>query len=116
MPYRDPGNFNLFHWLYEYATTLFIAIWGGAVSYLRRVRTAKRDFSLSELVGEVFISAFAGLLAYWGCLELKVSPTLTAITVGIAGHAGASTIFYVESFFRSKAGLPPMSNKDKKNN
>ena len=101
---RDPLSIPL----REYGLVLGTALLGGFVSWVRRVRaghTHARD--LMGLVGELCTSAFSGLLAFWCCGALGVSPMMTAVTTGIAGHAGTRALQMIERELQRRAGIPP---------
>ena len=84
--------------LREYGVILGIALLGGFASWYSRVRKGEADMlNISALVGELAISAFAGLIAFWICESLDLSPLITAAVAGMAGHAGGNGITWVES-------------------
>ena len=99
MPYKDPNNFS-------YLTAfimLVLALWGGAVNYIARVKKgAVEKFSLIELVGEFCISGFSGIVVYLIGANYEVRPLLLAAMVAVAGHAGGRTVFLLESVFHGK--------------
>jgi len=82
-----------------YLWFIFLAIWGGTVSYINRVRKTKTPFSLVELVGEWAISGFAGLITAYLCAEMGMSFYMTAALTGISGHMGGRAIFIMEKWF-----------------
>ncbi|UAA38211.1 phage holin family protein [Paraneptunicella aestuarii] len=93
MPMNDPNNYNVL----TYFWMLFIASWGGAVNYISRVkRGVVSKFSFLELMGELVISGFSGVLTFWLCEAMSVEPLFTAACVGIAGHAGGRTVYFLE--------------------
>lgn len=80
-----------------------LAAWGGLVNYLTRVkRGAVQCFSVVELLGEMCISCFSGLLVYLIGENYGVPPLLLAAMVAVAGHAGGRTVFYLETLFNSR--------------
>lgn len=82
---------------------LLLAMWGGLVNYLSRIRTgAVKSFSLVELLGEFCISGFSGVLVYLLAGHFNVDSMLTAVMVGIGGHAGGRTIFFIERAYASR--------------
>jgi hypothetical protein len=83
--------------LREYAVILGVALLGGAAGWARRVKKGKAEASIAALVGELMISAFAGLIAFWVCESFELSPLLTAAAAGMAGHAGGTGIAWLES-------------------
>ncbi len=84
--------------LREYGVILGIALLGGFASWYSRVRKGEADIlNISALVGELAISAFAGLIAFWICESLDLSPLITAAVAGMAGHAGGNGITWLET-------------------
>ena len=56
-----------------YIWFIMLAIWGGTVNYLTRINRGNvQFFSFFELMGEWFISGFAGLLTAYVCIEMEV--------------------------------------------
>ena len=70
-------------------------------------------YDLRILVGELFTSAFIGILVFWGCEAMGVQPLVTAALAGMAGHAGVSGLMWAERllkrFFERKYGVDPDS-------
>lgn len=91
MPEKDPMTYSLL----TYAGVVALAGWGGVVNWVQR-RKDGRAFSFVELVGEICVSGFSGLLAFWICEHYEVAPLLTAPVVGVAGHLGSRTVFILE--------------------
>lgn len=104
-------------WLVRLATpgggTLWmfiLAIWGGTVSYLSRLKqNSALVFSFAEWVGEMTVSGFAGLLVAYVALELNTSWYIAAASAGIGGHMGGRALFLLELALRRRLGL---SNHD----
>lgn len=108
---RDPLDYPL----KQYAFLLGVALLGGLVSWITKVRKGQaQPWNLMALTGELFTSAFAGLLMFWMCAAADVSPLITAGLVGIAGHMGTRAITELEKFaerrmnpFGSASANPP---------
>lgn len=80
-----------------------VAALGGAVSFIQKVKAGKaRAFNIIELIGEMLISGFVGVVTYWICQFYNVNPYLTAAGVAIAGHMGTRAIFLGEEWFEQK--------------
>lgn len=77
------------------------ALWGGLVSYFRRVQQGAKHSWLS-IAMHMTSSGFAGLLCWLGCVQFEVPATLTAICTGLAGHMGAEFIKIIEAKFESR--------------
>lgn len=83
--------------LMAFVLMLVLAMWGGLANYVYRIKTgAVQMFSFIELLGEWVISGFSGVMVYLIATHYHVEPLLVAAMVGIAGHAGARTIFFIE--------------------
>lgn len=81
---------------------VILAMWGGTVNYIRRVKKDGLNFSIFELVGEWSISAFAGVVTALVCQEMNISPLMTYALVAISGHLGGKTIDMFETMFKSR--------------
>lgn len=82
---------------------LGIAAAGGAVSFYQKVKSGKaRAFNVAEFIGEIFTSAFVGLVTYWICKSYGVGEYLTAAAVAITGHMGSRAIFVAEQWIEKK--------------
>lgn len=91
---RNPLNYSLA----EYGLMLGVAIAGGVVSWIRKVRAGEYPaWSLGQLIGEMAISAFAGLLTFWGCEYLNAPQLLTASLAGISGLASSKVLTMAEA-------------------
>lgn len=85
-----------------------LASFGGVAGYVRKIRHGlSKNFSLAELIGEVIISCFVGIITYLLCDSQHIDPTLTAALVGISGHMGSRAIYLAEFFVQDKLGLKP---------
>lgn len=109
MPEKSPESY---HWL-TYAWVFGLSALGGAVSFIRKVREGRaRAFNITEFVGELFTSAFAGVLTFYLCEWSNFAPLATAAFVGIAGHMGSRALFQIEGFFETKFPAPKKGNED----
>jgi len=96
--------------LREYGLILAIAMLGGFVHWYNAVRRGESAaYDLRTLVGELFTSAFIGILTFWACEAMNVQPLVTAALAGMAGHAGVSGLLWAERvlkrFFEHKYGI-----------
>ena len=70
---------------------------GGIASYISKLRRDKaKTFSIVEVLGEIFISGFVGLITAWICIDMGLSLPLTYAAVGISGHMGTRALYVVE--------------------
>ena len=80
-----------------------VAALGGVANFWQKVKTGKaRAFNIMELVGEVLVSAFVGMVTYWICKGYAVNEWLTAAAVAITGHMGSRAIFLAEQWIETK--------------
>ena len=91
---------NQIEWIHVLLAAI-TAMWGGLVSYFRRVQTGHKH-SWGSVAMHMASSGFAGLLCWLGCVQFSVPPPLTAICTGLAGHMGAEFIKICESRFKNK--------------
>lgn len=102
MPEKDPTSYQLLTYLW----VMILASWGGVASYIRRVKAGTAEkFSFIELIGEIVISAFAGVLTFWLCELAGFPGLLTAAFVGVSGHMGSRAIATFEDSFKRKMGV-----------
>lgn len=96
---NDPFSYSLV----TYFWVFILSIWGGIVNYLRKVNTgAIARYSLVELIGELVISGFCGVMTFYLCEASDFEGTLTAAFVGISGHMGSRGIFMIENYIQRK--------------
>lgn len=101
MPEKNPENYQLLTYLW----VLGLSAWGGLVSFYRKMKTGKaRPFNVMELLGEIFTSAFVGMITFWICQATGIDQLLTAAFVGISGHMGSRGIGMLENYFSNKLG------------
>lgn len=96
---KDPSTYSLI----TYAWVILLAAAGGAVNFIQKVRDGtSRSFNFTELIGEIFTSAFAGIITFYLCEWSGTPALLTAALVGISGHMGSRAIFRLEKFLEKK--------------
>ena len=92
--------------LLTYAWVLALSMWGGIVNYIQKVRLGQvARFNITELIGDVFVSGFTGLLTFWMCQAAGFGELLTAVFVGVSGHMGARMIGKLEQALSRKFAL-----------
>jgi hypothetical protein len=106
---------------FDYAWFILLAIWGGTLNYLSRVKLGKvESFSFAELIGEWAVSGFAGLMTAYFCIDMELSWHMTAFFTGVSGHLGGRAIFifeqYVKSHFPSPDKMRDAKLSDKEDN
>lgn len=91
--HKSPLSYSL----REYGLILAIAMLGGFVRWYHAVRQGKAIvYDLRVLMGELFTSAFIGILTFWACEAMNFQPLMTAALAGMAGHQGVSALLWAE--------------------
>lgn len=89
----------------QYGFILAVALLGGLVSYIAKIRKGEiASHNVTQLVGELATSAFAGLLAFWVCAYLGTPGPLMACLVGVSGHMGTRAISMFEEWASKRFG------------
>ncbi len=106
---RTPESFSIL----TYGWVLGLSVLGGAASFARKVKQGHaRAWNFAEFLGEVVISALAGLITFFLCEWSNFSPLLSAALIAIAGHMGSRAIFRFEGLLDEKF---PSKNIEVKN-
>ena len=96
---KDPASFPLV----TYAWVVGLAILGGVVNFLRKVKEGHaRVFNVMEFIGELITAAFAGIITFYLCSAANIDPLYTAALVAITGHMGSRSIFLFEDYLTKK--------------
>jgi hypothetical protein len=94
---KDPTSYSLI----TYIWVIGLSAWGGSAGYVRRLKTRNQaHFSLAELVGEICISGFVGVLTFYFCESARLNPVLAAALVGISGHMGSRALYFGEAIVK----------------
>lgn len=89
-----------------YSWVIALAIGGGVANYIQKVRLGQvARFNFTELIGDMFIAGFTGLLTFWMCQAAEFSEFMTAFFVGVSGHMGGRLIGKMEQFMSRKLDL-----------
>lgn len=92
--------------LLTYAWVLALSTWGGVVNYLSKIRSGHiARFNLTELIGDMCISGFTGMLTFWMCQAAGFDELITAVFVGISGHMGVRLIGKFEQMMSRKLNM-----------
>ena len=90
------GLLSAYPWI-AYWWVLLLAGWGGVVNYIRKVREGEVGrFSITELVGDLVTSGFAGFITFLICRAAGIDELVAGVMVGISGHMGARGIYAIE--------------------
>lgn len=99
---------HYFGWIEEsfpYIWVVLVAMMGGAVSFYSKVKSgAVERFSIMEFFGEIFTSAFVGILTAFICISNDVPVPVMGALSGITGHMGSRAIFVIEKWLIRKFG------------
>ena len=106
-PILEPEKTITGYALLTYAWVLALSTWGGMVNYLSKIRMGHiARFNITELIGDMFVSGFTGLLTFWMCEAAGFNELTTAVFVGISGHMGARMIGKLENVMSRKFNIP----------
>jgi len=98
MPEKDPLHWQFMTYI-TWMWVFFLSGWGGLVSFIAKMKRGEaRVFNLMELMGEICISSFSGLLTFFFCRWGDIDMWLTAALVGISGHMGSRAIYQMEKW------------------
>jgi hypothetical protein len=91
----------------SWALLIGLSLWGGAASFYRKLRDGHaRAFNITELLGELVVSGFTGVLTANLCDSMGWSTSWKYFLVGIASHMGSRALFKLESVLNAKLNLP----------
>ncbi|MEJ1402646.1 MAG: phage holin family protein [Candidatus Sedimenticola sp. (ex Thyasira tokunagai)] len=99
MPATDPTSYSMITYLWVSG----LAAWGGVVNYIRKVKDGhSKRFSITELVGEIVTSSFAGVITFWLCEMSQIDSLFSAVLIAISGHMGARAIYLIEAILEKR--------------
>jgi len=91
---KDPLSYELI----TYAWVVFLSLWGGIAGYIRKMKIgAVARFSLSEIIGDVVVSGFVGVMTFFICEASNLPQLVSAAFIGISSHMGSRALFVFES-------------------
>lgn len=115
MPEKDPNNAAHFvEWMRQimpYISTFFLSTWGGIVNHITKLRNGKKKFQFKELVFDLVVSTFAGLITFYFCRAANVSETMSAVLIAISGHMGTRAIAGFETIYRRVVNIKESGNE-----
>ncbi len=98
---------SVYTWLY----VIGISCLGGAASFYRNLKSEKtRPFNIAELLGELCISAFVGLLTMLAGTAAGISELWVGVFCGITGHMGSRAIMLGENMLTAWAQSKAQAN------
>jgi hypothetical protein len=84
-----------------------LSLWGGVASFIRKMKDGHaRAWNFTELVGELVVSGFTGVVTANVCDYISTSAPLKYALVGIASHMGSRALFKLEGVLNQKLSLP----------
>ena len=99
MPEKDPTTWSAATW----ALGFLMASAGGAVNWYAKVKRGHaRAFNIGELIGEIAISGFVGMLVFMALDAIGQPMGLCAAGAGVGGHMATRLIFAVERVIESR--------------
>lgn len=106
MPEKDPMTYELL----TYVWVTVVSLWGGAASFIRRVRAMDQPrYSAVEFVGEIVISVGVGLITFFLCEWANLDRMLSAAFIAVASHMGSRALLVgeqvLERWFKKRFGV-----------
>lgn len=99
MPHREPENYNII----TYVWILVLSAFGGVANNIRKIKSGElKRFSFSELVGDLVISGFLGVITFFLCEYENLDHMLTAAIIGMSAHQGTRGIYFIEKMLASR--------------
>ncbi len=92
MPIKDPSSYEAI----TYAWVFSLSSWGGIAGYIRKIKSGCARFSIAELIGEICISGFVGIITFFLCESAQIHQVLAAAVIGISSHMGSRAILTME--------------------
>lgn len=89
--------------IWAWAWVVLLSGLGGLVSFIQKLKSgAIKRFSFGELVGEMVIAFFVGILTFLFCEWGGFPRILTAGLVGLCAHMGSRALFVAETLLSRK--------------
>jgi uncharacterized membrane protein YuzA (DUF378 family) len=111
-----PAGFDL-DAILSWVLLIGLSLWGGFASFVRKMKEGHvRAWNITELVGELVIAGFTGVLVANLCDSLPANvacpASLKYALVGIAAHMGSRALFKLETVLNTKFNLPADDPKE----
>ncbi len=78
----------LFNDLIPFSVIFLFALWGGAVRYVAEIRQLNSEFSYKELVSQLFVSGFTGMLCSYLIYSFETGFYASLAGAGFGGFIG----------------------------
>lgn len=96
---RDPFDYSVI----TYVWVMLLSAFGGMVNFSRKLHEGRtKPFRVTEFIGEIVTSSFAGLLTFWLCESAGVDKLIAAVLIAISGHMGSRAIFRLERWLERR--------------
>lgn len=93
--------------VFSWALLIGLSLWGGLASFMRKMKDGHvRAFNITELVGELTVSGFTGVVVANVCNSIGTGEPMKYALVGITSHMGSRALFRLESVVNQKLSLP----------
>ncbi len=90
---QDPQDYSII----TYCWVSLTAMGGCLVSILTNIREGRtRIFNIAEIIGELFIAGFSGVVTFWCCELIELPQLATVICIAIIGHMGSRGMAWFE--------------------
>lgn len=98
---RNPFDYSVL----TYIWVLSLSAFGGIVNFSRKLRDGTTTrFRLTEFIGEVVTSSFAGLMTFWLCEAAGIDKLVAAVCIAVSGHMGSRAVFKIERWMEQRVG------------
>lgn len=103
-----PGSLFALDVMLSWILLIGLSLLGGLASFVRKMKEGHtRVWNFTELIGELVISGFTGIVVANLCDAIPACPvSLKYALVGIAAHMGSRALFKLEGVLNAKFNLP----------
>ena len=102
MPHKEPQNYSHITYLWVFAMSML----GGVSHNIKKLRDGTlARFSFSELIGDLIISGFLGIVTFFFCEYEDLDHLLTAALIGMSAYQGTRGIYFIEELIVRKFKL-----------
>jgi hypothetical protein len=102
-----PGGLLDLQEILRWVVVIGLSVWAGVVSFVRKLNDGQsRPFNFRELIGEITVSGFTGVLTAYLCAAVGIHGPMQFAFAGVAAHMGSRWLFKLESVLNQKFNLP----------
>lgn len=91
MPFETPEDIHLWNWILIGC----LSAWSGIVRYVMDIQISSGKWSWANVVFQIIISSFTGLMGGLLGFEMGASQYLSFITAGLLGAMGSSALIHL---------------------